>query len=301
MQNKTLTKLALDIILTVLFIILIYPRETGFTFHEIAGLSIGALFIFHIILNWSWVKNVTKNLFNPKIKIKTRLFYLLNSLSFIAVGTVIITGIQISEVLFPAQGMISHTTVLVHKWLSYSCLVLFGLHILLHWRFFAHTVPRMLKAPGQLTWGKATLNLVAVVLVLGLLYSQIAPSATANAIQPTRQDSPSSNDAIYENRPKSSNDRLPSSSSSSNDAQSNNQTPNITTQTKPSASSNISSGTGTSSTGTQVTLAQYLGNLFCTGCDKHCSLLSLQCNRGIPQQEAAKQKYQAIYGSAIVK
>ncbi len=308
---KTLTKLMLDIVLTVLFIILIYPRETGLTFHEIAGLSIGALFIFHIILNWSWVKNVTKNLFNPKITIKTRLFYLLNSLSFIAVATIIITGIQISAVLFPAQGMIS-TTVLVHKWVSYICLVLLGLHLTLHWRFFAHTVPRMFKTAGRPVRSKAALNLGAAVLVLSLLYSQIATNPIGKAGEPiARQESQNTSNVIIENRPRPSNDRLPSVSSSSGSGLSSDESTNISKSSTDnsiangtgtsSTSSSISSSAGSSSTGTQVSLAQYLGKLFCTGCDKHCSLLSLQCSRGIPQLEAAKQKYQAIYGTAIIK
>jgi hypothetical protein len=42
-MNKTLSKLMLDIILTALSILLIYPRQTGFSFHEIAGLASGAL------------------------------------------------------------------------------------------------------------------------------------------------------------------------------------------------------------------------------------------------------------------
>jgi hypothetical protein len=299
MQNKTLIKLIIDIVSTVVFIILINPRETGFTFHEIAGLSIGALFITHILLNWTWVKNVTKNLFNPKVKIKTKLFYLLNSISFISVAAIIITGIQISEVLFPAQGVISHNTVLLHKWLSYGCLVLFGLHILLHWRFFTHTVPCALKASGHLAFGKLTLNLATIVLVLGFLYSQIMLGDTSKAKQTVQQASTSSSDVIYENRHKSNNDRLQSGSSSSSNAKSNNQTPSISTPTKRSGSSNISSGSG--STSTQMTLSQYLGNLFCTGCDKHCSLLNPRCDRGIPQQEAATQKYQAIYSTDTVK
>lgn len=298
MHNKTLTKLVLDIVLTILFIMLIYPRETGFTFHEIAGLSIGGLFTFHIMLNWPWVKNVTKNLLNPRIKRKTKLFYVLNSLSVIAVSTIIITGIQISEVLFPVQGMVSHTTVLVHKWTAYSCLVLFGLHIALHWRFFAHTVPRMLRTPGRPAWSKIALRVGAIVLILGLLYSQVAASSDSNRQQlAARQEYQSTGNTANENRPKPKHDRMsPGSSESIGSGQSNTDI-SISDDTDNSNTPSISSGSSNNSDDTSITLAEFLGKMFCTGCEKHCSLLNPRCDRGIPQQEAAKQEYQAIYSS----
>ncbi len=293
MQSKTLTKLILDIVITVLFIVLIDPHETGLTFHEIAGLSIGVMFIFHVILNWPWVKNVTKNLINPKMKSKTKFFYLLNSLSFIAVATIIITGVQISEVLFPTQSIISHTTVLVHKWVSYSCLVLFGLHLVLHWRFFVHIVPRMLRSPDRPPWSKIALNLGAVILVLALLYSQVS---AGNANHPVALQEPQSTGD--DNRPRPRHDRLPSANSESTGTGQYSEDTSISKDTGDSNTPSISSGTSNSSADNQVTLADYLSNMFCTGCDKHCSLLTPRCERGIPEQEAAKLEYQAIYSSA---
>lgn len=322
MQKKTLTKLILDITMTVLFIILIYPRETGFTFHEIAGLSIGALCLYHIMLNWSWVKNVTKNLFNSRMKRKTKFFYLLNSLSLVGLATIIITGVQISEVLFPAQGMISHTTVLVHKWTSYGCLVLFGLHLALHWRFFVQTVPRMLMSPGRPAWGRMALNFAAVILILGLLYSQIAVSSTGNTNQAIAGREPQDiNDTFFENRPRPFQEPLSPDSSEplepgpgqsnqnnmdtsiSKDTDNSSMNTSISNDNDPGSADNSSITTESNNDpeDNQLTLADYLSRLFCTGCEKHCSLLNPRCERGIPQQEAATQEYQAIYSSTIVQ
>jgi hypothetical protein len=68
MSDKTLKKIILDIVMAIIFLILIDPKNTGMTFHEIAGLTMGALFTFHIFLNRKWVKSITRNLFNPKLK-----------------------------------------------------------------------------------------------------------------------------------------------------------------------------------------------------------------------------------------
>lgn len=335
MQAKSLTKLMLDIVLTALFIILIFPRETGFTFHEIAGLSIGVLFIYHIMLNWPWVKNVGKNLFNLRMKSKPKLFYLLNSLSLIAVSTIIITGVQISEVLFPAQGMVSHTLLVVHKWISYGCLGLFGLHLALHWKFFVHTVPRMFRSPGRPAWGKVVLKLGAMILTLGMLYSQLAVSSTNNTRQSiARREPQDASYAYYDKRSRPSQDLPPAGlaltgpnpgesnqdagissgpyvssthSSPSNDSGKtdavNNGSQNPRTDTMISDDS-ASTGSGSAETIAEPTdsgptLADYLSSLFCTGCEKHCSLLSPRCDRGILQQEAARQEYQAIYSSNV--
>jgi len=94
----------LDVAMTILFVTLIYAYDTGLVFHEIVGLSISALFASHILLNWSWVKNITKNLFNRRLKVSAKLKYALNATTFLTVATVIITGILISKVIFPSLG-----------------------------------------------------------------------------------------------------------------------------------------------------------------------------------------------------
>ncbi|KAF1084726.1 hypothetical protein SPSYN_02512 [Sporotomaculum syntrophicum] len=78
----------LDVGLAALFLILIEPQRTGMAWHEILGLSIGFLFTMHVLLNWSWVKKTTRNLFTLAYKTKTKLCYVLNTVSFICVITI---------------------------------------------------------------------------------------------------------------------------------------------------------------------------------------------------------------------
>jgi len=134
MNPKTLTKIMLDIVMTILFVSLIYAYDTGLVFHEIVGLSISALFTSHILLNWSWVKNISKNLFNTRLKTSAKLKYALNMTTFLVIATVIITGIFISQVIFPSLVSLlgNKLLVLVHTMTSYLCLGLFGVHIESH-------------------------------------------------------------------------------------------------------------------------------------------------------------------------
>ena len=49
-----------------------------------------------------------------------------------------------------------------------------------------------------------------------------------------------------------------------------------------------------------VSLDDYLGSLFCSGCGKHCSLLSPRCGRGQDQVSQATAEYYEAYGEESV-
>jgi hypothetical protein len=287
MQERNRTKLILDIVLTILFIALLYAKDTGFTFHEIAGLVMGGLLIYHMVLNWSWVKSITKNLFNPRLKIKPRLFYLLNTISLLAMATIIITGVQISMVLFPSDEMISRTLIDVHKWVPYACIGLFGLHIVLHWQFIKKNVPKLFKAPAWPAWARAGLSMAGILLILSLLYTQTGAfskeiaSVKTTTSEKSQQESVQSQDNYYADRPRNGHGHGHGWERGGN------------VYYDTSSNSSISSGSGDGDD--KPSLNDYLSSLFCSGCEKHCPLLSLRCDRGIPQLEAAQQPYQPTY------
>ena len=49
-----------------------------------------------------------------------------------------------------------------------------------------------------------------------------------------------------------------------------------------------------------VSLDDYLGSPFCSGCGKHCSLLSPRCGRGQDQASQATAEYYETYGEEYV-
>ncbi len=48
-----------------------------------------------------------------------------------------------------------------------------------------------------------------------------------------------------------------------------------------------------------ATVEEYLGNLYCDGCHKHCSLLSPRCGVGENQAEEATNDYEAMYTNQV--
>ncbi|MFX4260910.1 cytochrome b/b6 domain-containing protein [Pelotomaculum propionicicum] len=268
MSRKTITKLALDTAMAVLFIILIFAYDTGLAFHEIAGLAIFTLFTVHIFLNWTWVKSVTKNLFTSKIKKKPKLMYVLNTVLLFSVGAIIVTGIMISRVVFDF-GLNGDTRTLaaVHKWLAYACLGLFVVHIALNWRFVTASVQKIFHNYNGSRLRKSLQALGAAAMVMLVVYFAATPGPNKAAQQATVPKSPPREAAAINN------------------------SENKTTDDQNYTITNIQDD-GESA----VSLSEYLSNMFCTGCDKHCPLLSPQCKTGQSQLQAAKIQYEKLYG-----
>lgn len=318
MKNRTNLKILLDMVLTILFVILIYPRNTGFTFHEIAGLSMAALFGFHIILNWKWVKNVSKNLFSSRLKTRPKLYYLLNAISLISVSVIIFTGVEISQVLF-ASGTtaINHSYVVVHKWVSYFCLGLFALHIALHWRYIINALGKLAGSlPGPASV-KPALSAASIILILGILYSgMVSGQDDETPLVATRKETVVSQSTLPE--PSSTisgqadaperilTDKNGSIAEAATAVEEKNGTAaqdeaalqdNGSSVTEDAPASQDKSGSVTAADSSQpVTLTEFLSKMFCTGCSKHCCLLNPQCNRGAQQAQEAKIEYQQVYG-----
>jgi hypothetical protein len=278
MNSKAITKIALDFIMSVLFVILIFAYDTGLAFHEIAGLSILVLFTAHMILNWTWVKSITKNFLSKKIKRKSKLLYALNTLLLIAVSTIIVTGIMISRVVFDF-GLNGSSSVFsaIHKWTAYACLGFFAIHIALNWRFVSVSVRKITSALGGIRLRKSLQALGASALAVAIIYSLVMPGP----------------------------DQLSQQASAMNNS------PVEAAAIKKNDAGQGSDGSGYTTAGNQayilpaaiqaddednVSLTEYLSNLFCTGCDKHCPLLSPKCDKGEAQLQAAKIKYQELYG-----
>jgi hypothetical protein len=275
MNSKTITKIALDFVMAVLIIILLFAYDTGLAFHEIAGLSILVLFTAHMILNWAWVKSVTKNLLSQKIKRKSKTLYALNAVLLIGVSTIISTGILISKVIFDF-GLNGSSNVLfsvIHKWSAYACLGLFAVHIALNWRFISVSVSKMHSTLGGVRLKKSLRALGATALAIAIMYSLIMPGTDQVSQQASVMNNlPGETMAIRKNDAGLVSDGY---------AAAGDQNYTLPDNTQDDAENNVS-------------LSDYLSNMFCTGCDKHCPLLNLKCDKGETQLQAATIQYQKL-------
>lgn len=164
-MKKTYLKIALDIIMVIVFALLFNKSALGLAFHEIAGLAIGAAFIIHKLLNAKWIKCVTQNIFNKKLLFKTRLNYILDVVLLICFAFIIISGILISKVLFPNIDIANESTFkMLHISISYATLMLIGIHIGLHWSWAMDKIKRMFNTPNN----KKVLSMISTITAIAI-------------------------------------------------------------------------------------------------------------------------------------
>ena len=77
MKNKNWIKIALDVVMAALLLMMYNKRIINLEFHEIGGLIVFGLFVIHQLFNWRWVINSTKRLFDKALPLKTKLNYVI--------------------------------------------------------------------------------------------------------------------------------------------------------------------------------------------------------------------------------
>lgn len=141
-MKKVHFKFGHNIFIMVVFLILMDPKAyLGDWFHEWAGLLIGLFFILHKLLNWNWIKEVSKKLFG-RVPGRVRLNYILDVLLFISFIFIIWSGMEIAETidfswLGIERGQKSMIWKSLHGSLSALVIIILGVHIGLHWDWVA--------------------------------------------------------------------------------------------------------------------------------------------------------------------
>jgi hypothetical protein len=131
-------KFVLNLALAIVFLLLMDPRSfLNLAFHEWAGLIIGLFFLLHKILNWGWIKKVTVSLFR-RGPAKARINYILDILLLAGITLMILSGIAISRTIDFSWLQIGGSHFFwraMHVSSSMLTLVLFGIHLGLHWNW----------------------------------------------------------------------------------------------------------------------------------------------------------------------
>lgn len=279
MKNK---KIILDIIMFVIMFLLMRLFFTGILLHEVLGLAVFGLFVLHKIMNFNWIKNITKSIINRnKINGRIKLRYYLDWLLFIDVFLIILSGIIISQVLFVNLFTYNVIWSTIHHFVAALGFLLMVLHTLLHYvEIKAMFKKKLLDNKGN----KIKLIYYYLVLIVVLILP-IGVVASENFINYLT--------GIF----KGNNNVIDNNSDSENDEEKEDNSSVKTDDDKNTNSSTTNNNSNTSDT-TKPTLYEYLSKLHCNGCSRHCFLVSLGCFRGNAYVDAATQGYNEIYGTA---
>ncbi|MBN1151796.1 MAG: DUF4405 domain-containing protein [Dehalococcoidia bacterium] len=160
-------RIILDVAMAVLLILMYNELAISLRFHEVGGLVVCGLFVFHNLLNRKWIVGISNRLFNHKLATRVRVGYALDVLLLFTMATIAISGIMISKtVLLAISGDVLFWRH-VHYFASAVALVLIGVHIGLHWSFIRTTFAKFLKIPRAVARPLGALCLT-VVLAFGV-------------------------------------------------------------------------------------------------------------------------------------
>lgn len=141
----TKTRVILDLFFFILMIAVLIPQSTGISIHEWLSFIILIPFFLHLIINWNWIANNTKNLFKKQLR-KTKFDYFFNWLLYIVMLIVTVSGIVISESVLPAIGItfnINPFWTIIHNASATLFIVLLGIHLALHWKWIITTFQKL--------------------------------------------------------------------------------------------------------------------------------------------------------------
>lgn len=271
MSKKGIIKIVVDVVMTVLFVVLMLPQQTGLVFHEIVGLSILLVVLLHLLLNGKWITSMTRKLFANQINKKDLYRYFLNAVFLLGIVVVTVTGLMISAVVLPV-GTYNHGIEAVHRIAAYGTGVLMLVHLGLHLKYLRAMFRKIVLDIGTSPVCRVLSGTMALVVVVGILYfnviSAVNNSQTAAA---------------------SSTIELPIGSSTA-------AADGGTAKSKEKETEDTTADT--QATQAEVTLTQFLEKITCTACHKGCLLSNPQCGKSSRQIAEAKTEYESLYSVA---
>ena len=160
MKRKQIVKIAVDIAMTAVLLLLMTYELIGQVSHELLGIIMFVLFILHHILNNRWTKNLIKGKYTTLRTLQTVLVVLV----LISMAGSIFSGVMLSRHIFsflPFGNGLSFARNL-HMLSVYWGFVFMSLHLGFHWNMMMGTAKRLTKKPSVMrTW---MLRIIALII-----------------------------------------------------------------------------------------------------------------------------------------
>ncbi len=141
MKKFNRVKLALDIVLLVLLLLMYKKDVLGLSFHEIGGIALCGLFIIHKLFNIKWILAISGKLFSKNVSRRLKLNWLIDFLQLVSFIYILVSGILISKVVFPSGVRGASLIKTGHYAASALALLLVGVHIGLHYGWLNKRTP----------------------------------------------------------------------------------------------------------------------------------------------------------------
>lgn len=272
-------KILLDIILTIIWAILMVYPLTGAFWHEWIGLFAIGLIIIHNLLNIRWIINMSKKIFISKFTMNS-FKYITSFLLLILMLFSGISGILIAkEIAFPIYAENLSLWVFLHHLSSYSLIILISIHIGIHGKMLLSMCRNVFKLKRD----SRSRSIVLKILALSIMVWGVKASLEYKI--PLPEDSTTTKD-----RDVKTTKSITSQTQKSEETKETDKTNN----TDPREDETQPSDDGADK---EAALEEFLSDLYCTACHRHCSLLAPQCMSGEIQAEDATAEFEMQYQS----
>lgn len=165
-----LSKLAIDLIMTVLMLTAMAYRITGNTAHELVGVSIGVLFVVHNLVNRRWYQAILKGKYHVFRALNTAV----NLLLVVTMAALMVSGILISRTVFAflpiSDGAFARQ---IHILAVYWLFILVSIHVGMHWEMLINAARKMtgMIEPNRVCAG--VLRVLALLIAIVGVYASL--------------------------------------------------------------------------------------------------------------------------------
>ena len=167
-KTRQKTKIALDVVLTLLIVFEMFIQYTGNFLHEVMGFVFFATIVVHLVFASTWMKSTAQAIGKGKLSGRRRANLVLDIALAVVMVVLVVSSLAISDILYQAgfvmPGIYEVWSVL-HTMSSYMLCVLVVGHLALHWVFMASAF----KVPYNPARRQAIGSGVQVAAALGML------------------------------------------------------------------------------------------------------------------------------------
>ena len=165
---KLSAKIALDVVMFLILVLLYKAKVLTLTYHEVAGIGILLVFLIHCLFNWRWIAHNAKKLFSSETPARTKFSYWISIALVVSFLIIVISGVFISKVLFKEQieALNMDTSIFrtLHLFFSALSLILVGIHLGLYWPMVKGFFRKTWKVPAAIAKPVSYVLLAAIVI-----------------------------------------------------------------------------------------------------------------------------------------
>lgn len=278
---KLKQKMIMDGIMMILLLVLMNYDLTGGLIHEFLGIVILVGFIIHAAANRRYYAAMIKAIKRGEAGTRNKVAFAINIiLPFLAI-LMLLSSVAVSRELLPGISVMfrSEMWVPIHIICAVVLLICVFIHVCLHAKMISAFIGQYAESPALQKLKSAGMRVMAFLFALLVIKSSFSnmtdavsllPSGDPNQSEFDSDSNKQSNEMIIEDNDTGDQDGYV-----------------IEIEPEPEAEETVS-------------LEDYLGSLFCSGCGRHCSLLSPRCGKGENQASQAAEEYYETYNGQSV-